>query len=85
MAPALTLLALLFEIAIGYPDRLLRAIGHPVTWMGSLVGALDHRLNRDSATSAGRRMPPQFTVAVNPAYTGADHCRESAKFSLCFC
>jgi adenosylcobinamide-phosphate synthase len=26
---------------VGYPDRLVRAIGHPVIWMGRLIGALD--------------------------------------------
>ena len=43
MAVALTLLALLIELAVGYPDRLFRAIGHPVTWIGRLIGLLDRR------------------------------------------
>jgi adenosylcobinamide-phosphate synthase len=46
MAAALTLLALLIELMVGYPDWLARAIGHPVTWMGWLIGALDHGCNR---------------------------------------
>ncbi|HRP79522.1 MAG TPA: cobalamin biosynthesis protein, partial [Aquamicrobium sp.] len=33
----LACLALLAEAAIGYPDRLFRAIGHPVTWIGRLI------------------------------------------------
>jgi adenosylcobinamide-phosphate synthase len=41
MSALLTLLALLFEVMFGYPDRLARAIGHPVTWMGALIDALD--------------------------------------------
>ena len=54
MAAALTLLALLLELMIGYPDRLhARMIGHPVTWMGALIGALDRGLNRDTATACG--------------------------------
>jgi adenosylcobinamide-phosphate synthase len=46
MSVVLTLLAMLIELAVGYPDRLVRAIGHPVTWMGRLIGALDRSLNR---------------------------------------
>jgi adenosylcobinamide-phosphate synthase len=56
MAPALTFLALLLELMLGYPDALVRAIGHPVIWMGALIGALDRGLNRDTATPAQRRM-----------------------------
>ncbi|MCJ2036824.1 adenosylcobinamide-phosphate synthase CbiB [Methylobacterium sp. J-068] len=39
-------LALAVEAAAGYPDRLYRALGHPVTWIGALIGSLDRRLNR---------------------------------------
>src|ERR1700730_4674377 len=61
MATSLTLLALLFEIMVGYPDRLLRVIGHPVTWMGALIGALDRSLNRDAATPSARRLAGTIT------------------------
>jgi adenosylcobinamide-phosphate synthase len=70
MAAALTLLALLLEIMIGYPDRLLRIVGHPVTWMGALIGALDGCLNRDSATLMGRRMAGTITVLILIAAVG---------------
>jgi adenosylcobinamide-phosphate synthase len=70
MAAALTLLALLLELVIGYPDRLLRMIGHPVTWMGALIGALDGCLNRDSATPMGRRMAGAITVLILIAMGG---------------
>jgi adenosylcobinamide-phosphate synthase len=40
---------MLIELAVGYPERVLRAIGHPVTWIGRLIGALDRLLNRDAA------------------------------------
>jgi len=70
MAAALTLSALLFEIVIGYPDRLLRLIGHPVSWMGALIGALDRGLNRDSATPAARRIAGTITVLVLVAAVG---------------
>ena len=55
MAAPLTLLALLFELMVGYPDWLARAIGHPVTWMGDLISWLDRRLNRDEADPEARR------------------------------
>lgn len=70
MASALTFAALLLEIVIGYPDRLVRAIGHPVTWMGALIGALDRRLNRDRATPAARRAAGVFTVLILIALVG---------------
>ncbi|HUU66662.1 MAG TPA: cobalamin biosynthesis protein, partial [Methyloceanibacter sp.] len=37
MAAPLALLALLVELVAGYPDALMKAIGHPVTWMGRLI------------------------------------------------
>jgi adenosylcobinamide-phosphate synthase len=55
MAAALTLLALLIEITFGYPERLARAIGHPVTWMGRLISSLEGRLNRGTDAEARRR------------------------------
>jgi adenosylcobinamide-phosphate synthase len=55
MAAPLALLALLIELMAGYPDRLLRSIGHPVTWMGDLIAWLDARLNRDGAGAEARR------------------------------
>jgi adenosylcobinamide-phosphate synthase len=64
MAAALTLVALLLEIAFGYPDRLLRLIGHPVTWMGVLIGALDRGLNQDTAAPGARRAAGVFTVLI---------------------
>src|SRR5580700_3568535 len=52
MSVALALLAMVIELCAGYPQALLRAIGHPVTWIGRLIAALDHLLNRDT--------PPPF-------------------------
>ncbi len=42
----LALLALAVEAAVGYPDRLWRRIGHPVSWIGRLIALLDRRLNK---------------------------------------
>jgi len=41
----LTLLALAFEGAFGYPPALLARIGHPVVWIGAAISALETRLN----------------------------------------
>jgi adenosylcobinamide-phosphate synthase len=55
MAVTLALLALLIEIIVGYPDWLLRAIGHPVTWMGRMIAVLDRALNHETMSDAKRR------------------------------
>src|SRR5580700_7262497 len=52
MSVALALLAMMIELCAGYPQALLRVIGHPVTWIGRLIAALDRLLNRD--------VPPPF-------------------------
>ena len=41
----ISLVATLIERNYGYPDRLYRAIKHPVVWMGALINFLDSRLN----------------------------------------
>ena len=51
----LTLLALLFEAAVGYPAWLWRAIGHPVSWVGHIIDAGDRRLNRADASPDSRQ------------------------------
>src|SRR5215470_5919523 len=55
MGVALAGLALLIEAMVGYPEALVRAIGHPVTWIGRLIGILDHTLNHESMSTATRR------------------------------
>jgi adenosylcobinamide-phosphate synthase len=55
MSVALALLAMLIELCLGYQQALLRAIGHPVTWIGRLIAALDRLLNRDTASPQARR------------------------------
>lgn len=47
--------ALAAEAALGYSQGLYARIGHPVTWIGALIGWLDARLNRESATVSARR------------------------------
>ncbi len=48
MSIALALAAMLVELCVGYPEGLLRAVGHPVVWIGSFIGWLDRRFNRDT-------------------------------------
>ena len=45
----------MIELCAGYPQTLLRAIGHPVTWIGRLIAALDRALNRDTVKAKWRR------------------------------
>ena len=52
----LALAALLVEAAVGYPAVVYRAIGHPVTWTGELIGCLDRRLNSAARSEGTRRM-----------------------------
>jgi adenosylcobinamide-phosphate synthase len=55
MFAALALIAMLIELCLGYPERLLPAIGHPVTWIGRLIGVLDTRLNRETAAPSAQK------------------------------
>jgi adenosylcobinamide-phosphate synthase len=55
MTVTLTLCALLIEAVVGYPDRLVRSIGHPVTWIGRLIGVLERHCNSDTAEPVQRR------------------------------
>jgi adenosylcobinamide-phosphate synthase len=66
----LTFLALMIELIAGYPDRLLRAIGHPVTWMGRLIGILDHSLNRTAMGPLARRLGGVAAALIVIAATG---------------
>lgn len=51
----LALAALAIEAGAGYPDWLFARIGHPVTWVGALIAALDRGLNRDGEPFGLRR------------------------------
>jgi adenosylcobinamide-phosphate synthase len=67
----LTFLALLIEALVGYPDRLVGAIGHPVTWMGRLIGWLDARLNHVGSSNASRRAAGAVALAIVVAVSAA--------------
>ena len=48
MQALLAPLALLVERLAGYPNAIVKRIGHPVIWIGALISLLDTRLNRDT-------------------------------------
>jgi adenosylcobinamide-phosphate synthase len=64
MSVALALVAMLIELCLGYPDRLQRAIGHPVTWIGRLIALLDRSLNREATGPQARRAAGIVAVLV---------------------
>jgi adenosylcobinamide-phosphate synthase len=52
---AAMLVAMLLDVAIGWPAWLFDRIGHPVTWIGKLILALDRSLNREAFPPVKRR------------------------------
>lgn len=62
---------MLIELCLGYPERLLRAIGHPVMWIGHLIGLLDRWLNRETIGPNGRRTAGVVAVLMLFGVVGA--------------
>lgn len=52
--PLAMIVALALDAAIGWPDPVFRRIGHPVTWIGALIAALEGRMNRADRPAAAR-------------------------------
>ncbi|MEM6415301.1 MAG: adenosylcobinamide-phosphate synthase CbiB [Pseudomonadota bacterium] len=63
-APILILLAWVFEVAIGWPDRLYKRIGHPVVWIGSLISFFEQTLNRNAWSHAVRYIAGAMTTLL---------------------
>jgi adenosylcobinamide-phosphate synthase len=87
MSVALALLAMLIELALGYPHWLFRIIGHPVTWIGRLIGVLDRFLNRDEDGQVWRRIAGMIAVlavfaAAGPAAYLLQHVLSRLPFGL---
>ena len=49
------MVAMVVDALLGWPTRLFARIGHPVTWLGWLIGALDSRWNRETDIPSIRR------------------------------
>lgn len=58
------LLALGIDVAVGWPAAVYRRIGHPVTWIGALIGTLDRRWNREADPAGRRRARGALAAAV---------------------
>jgi adenosylcobinamide-phosphate synthase len=70
MSVALALLAMLVELAFGYPERVAGAIGHPAIWIGRLIDTLDRSFNRDGGTPERRRFAGIVALAIVLAIVG---------------
>jgi adenosylcobinamide-phosphate synthase len=53
---SIMLLALAIDAVLGWPSAIHARIGHPVTWIGALIAALDQNFNREGSSDATRRM-----------------------------
>jgi len=62
---------MLIELCFGYPERIARAIGHPVTWIGRLIDALDRLLNRETIGARARRAAGIVAVLILIVVVGA--------------
>lgn len=71
MSVPLAFLSLLVELGLGYPDPLVRAIGHPVIWIGKLISFLDKSLNRATDSDAMRRFSGATALVVIVAVPAA--------------
>jgi adenosylcobinamide-phosphate synthase len=65
---AIAAVALAIEAAFGYPRAIERAIGHPVIWIGALIGRLDRRLNRGRRAQGALALTLVLLAAGLPAF-----------------
>lgn len=66
---AMMLIALALDLLIGWPNWLYARIGHPVTWLGALISALENRWNNGARRAKGVAI--LLVVAGLAAATGA--------------
>jgi adenosylcobinamide-phosphate synthase len=62
---------MMIELCAGYPQALVRMIGHPVTWIGRLIAALDRLLNRDGTDPHWRRGAGSVAILLLICIVGA--------------
>jgi adenosylcobinamide-phosphate synthase len=83
MFVTLAFLALLIEALVGYPEWLAQSIGHPVMWMGRLIGFLDETLNSERMSRAGRQAAGAVSLFIVVGITGVvAHILEQSLFWL---
>ena len=60
------LVAMAIDASLGWPATLYRRLGHPVTWLGALIGALDRRWNHgpDTARRIAGTMAALLVIGV---------------------
>ncbi|MGO4683087.1 adenosylcobinamide-phosphate synthase CbiB [Hyphomicrobium sp. 2TAF46] len=63
--------ALALEAAFGYPNWIYQRMGHPVSWIGSLIATLDRRLNRESESDDKRRVAGIIALTIVVGTVGA--------------
>ena len=61
---SLALAAAILDVSLGYPLALYRAIGHPVTWMGAWLAAIEKRLNSAELAFPARRAAGMLALVV---------------------
>ncbi|MBS1103572.1 cobalamin biosynthesis protein CobD [Gluconobacter sp. Dm-62] len=61
---SVTACALIIEGVAGYPERLVRLIGHPVIWIGRLISSLERALNRPEESAARRKVAGIVALAI---------------------
>lgn len=66
----LLLAALALDAAVGDPDWLWRRLPHPVAIIGTVIGVLDHRLNRSTDSELQRRRMGIFVALLIGAGAG---------------
>ncbi len=76
-------LALALEAVVGYPDAVFCRIGHPVTWIGWLIGKLDAALNREQLAPWQRRVHGAMAlIAVMVVATGVAYLLQRVLLTL---
>ncbi|SMX22575.1 adenosylcobinamide-phosphate synthase CbiB [Boseongicola aestuarii] len=64
MSAAAMIVALAAEGAFGWPDRVFRAVGHPVTWIGRLINHMDANFNLSEDSPDEQRKWGRITLLI---------------------
>ncbi|SMX34872.1 adenosylcobinamide-phosphate synthase CbiB [Actibacterium lipolyticum] len=70
MWPLAMLIAMALDACIGWPNALFARIGHPVTWLGALINALEKLWNRPDATPPARKLAGVLTALITITIAG---------------